>query len=229
MWLQANQWLSGKVATTFLVQGRESGWGGERRREGLGQAHAFGQNDTEAVEQGGLGRVGARDAAQADIAVCGGGQHHVVRLNAGEFFEERARGVSDAGALLPHLQSLPHHEGEETDKDMGLNAIFALMPDGTDVELIFLNAEGGFGLGELDVSFPEFFAAPVVDIGTQEIGALRDCSPVVERSIVGDAETEAGLRLIRIEGDVETGGGALIALEDASDLPVDLRPIETCF
>jgi hypothetical protein len=43
---------------------------------------------------------------------------------------------------------------------VGLNALLALMPDRPDVELIFLDAEGGFGLGELDRGFLELLIAP---------------------------------------------------------------------
>jgi hypothetical protein len=75
-------------------------------------------------------------------------------LDAGKLFEDRARRVAEARALLPHLEALPEHEGEEANEDVGLDAILALMPDRTQVQLIFLNAKRGFGLGELDVSLP---------------------------------------------------------------------------
>ncbi len=72
-------------------------------------------------------------------------------LNVCEFFEDRARRVSEAGAALPHLEALPQHEGQKAYEDVSLDAVLALMPDWTDVELIFLDAESGFGLRELDV------------------------------------------------------------------------------
>ena len=46
---------------------------------------------------------------------------------------------------------------------MGLNAVLVLMPDRTDVELIFLDAESGLGLGELDIGLPELLIAPIVE------------------------------------------------------------------
>ena len=55
---------------------------------------------------------------------------------------------------------------------MGLNAVLVLMPDRTDVELIFLDAESGLGLGELDIGLPELLIAPIVDVRAQQIGAL---------------------------------------------------------
>jgi hypothetical protein len=58
-------------------------------------------------------------------------QDDVVGLNAGELFQDRARGVSEAGAALPHLQALPQNEGEEANQDVSLDAILALMPDRT--------------------------------------------------------------------------------------------------
>ena len=58
----------------------------------------------------GLGGVWLGDAAQADLSVGCGGQDDVVRLNARELFEDGARGISQAGAALPHLQAL-HQPG----------------------------------------------------------------------------------------------------------------------
>jgi hypothetical protein len=63
---------------------------------------------------------------------------------------------------------------------VGLDAILALMPDRTHVELIFLDTESGFGLRELDVSLPELPIAPIGDVRAQQIGALRERGPVVE-------------------------------------------------
>jgi len=79
----------------------------------FGKPQAFGQDDAEAVEESGLGGVGLSNAAQADLAVSGGRQDHVMRLDARKLFEDRARRVSKACALLPHLETLPQHEGEE--------------------------------------------------------------------------------------------------------------------
>ena len=112
----------------------------------FGEAHALGQNEAEAIEERGLGGVGLSDAAQADLTVEGGWQHDVMRLNAREFFEHGAGGVSETGAALPHLQALPQNEGEEADEDVGLHTLLALMPDRPDVQLILLDAEGGFDI-----------------------------------------------------------------------------------
>ena len=152
------------------------GGSGAERKRGLiefGQAHALGQDDAEAIKERGLGGVGLGDAAQADIAVRLGGQDDVVGLDARELVEDGARGVAEAGALLPHFQALPQHEGEKADQDVSPDAIGALVPDGTQVELVLLDAERGFGLGELDIGFPELLVAPVCDVGAQQIGALR--------------------------------------------------------
>jgi hypothetical protein len=78
--------------------------------------------------------------------------------------------------LLPHLEALPQHEGDEAHEDVGLDAIIALMPD----ELIFLDTESGFGLRELDISLPELLIAPIGYVRAQQTGALRERCPVVE-------------------------------------------------
>src|ERR1700730_5565708 len=102
----------------------------------------------------------------------GGGQNDVVGLDAREFFEEGARGIAEAGALLPHLETFPQHESEKADQDMSLDALGALMPDGPQVQLILVDAKGGFGLGELNVGLPELLLVPVGNIRAQQIGAL---------------------------------------------------------
>src|SRR5439155_4066572 len=94
---------------------------------------------------------------------------------------------------LPHLQALPQHESEEADEDVGLDAVLALMPDRAHVQLILLDPKGRFGLGELDVGLPQLFVAPIGDVRAQEIGALRKRSPVVERGIAGNLQTQAGV------------------------------------
>jgi hypothetical protein len=89
--LKENQGLSRKVVTAFSVEWFGSGVGGECRLLMLGQAHAFGQIDAEAVEERRLGGVGLGDASQADLAVRRGRQHHIVRLDACKLFEDRTR------------------------------------------------------------------------------------------------------------------------------------------
>jgi hypothetical protein len=42
-----------------------------------------------------------------------------------ELFEDGARGVAEARALLPHLEALLQHEGQEADEDVSQRAIFA--------------------------------------------------------------------------------------------------------
>src|SRR6478736_8374926 len=115
-----------------------SGAGCEYRQFVFGDAHTLGQDNAEAVEECSLGDIRLRHAAQANLALCCGGQDHIMRLNTCEFFKDRSRRVSEARMLLPHLEALPQHEGEKADQDMGLNAILALMPDRTYVQLILL-------------------------------------------------------------------------------------------
>lgn len=93
-----------------------SGGGGELRRPVFGEAHAFGQEDAEAVEESGLCGVGLSDAAQADLSMGGDRQDHVMRLDPRELFEDRTRRISEACSLLPHLEGLPQHEGKKADE-----------------------------------------------------------------------------------------------------------------
>ena len=138
----------------------------------LGEAHALWQHDAETIEESGLGWVWLVYAAQANLSVRCDRQDDVLGLNAFEFFQDAAWGIAETGVALPHLEALPQHEGEKADQDMGLNAILALMPDRTYVQLILLDTESGFSLCELDIGLPELSIAPIFDIRTQQIGAL---------------------------------------------------------
>jgi hypothetical protein len=93
----------------------------------FGEAHTFWQDDAEAVEERGLVGIWLSHSAigSDNLTVESHWQHDVVRLNACEFFEHGARGVSETRAALPHLKALPQHESEEADQDMSLHAFGA--------------------------------------------------------------------------------------------------------
>ena len=55
------------------------------------KTHAFGQDDAETIEQGGLSGIGLGDTTQADVAMGRSGQHDIVRLNALQLFKDGAR------------------------------------------------------------------------------------------------------------------------------------------
>ena len=117
-------------------------------------------------------------------------------------------------------------ESEEADEDVRLDAVLALMPDRPQVQPILLDAERRLGLSELDVGLPQLLVAPIADVRAQEIGALRERGPIVERRVVTDAEAEARRAGVGLQHDGEAGGGALALLENASDLPIHRRRIE---
>src|SRR6476620_290840 len=158
--------------------------------------------------------------------MCCGRQHDIVRLNTSKLFEDGTRRVSKTCALLPHLKALPQHEGKKAHKDVSLNAILALVPDRTHVQLILLDAKSGFGLCELDVGLPQLSVTPIVDVRAQEISALRERGPIVERGIVRDDEPAACRTAIRLPRYDEAGGSTLVLLQDTADLPVHPCRIE---
>jgi len=55
---------------------------------------------------------------------------------------------------------------------------------------------------------------------------LRDRGPIVEGGVASDVEPEARRAGVGLQRDGEAGGGALVSLEDAADLPVHRRRIE---
>ena len=71
------------------------------------------------------------------------------------------------------LQALPEHEGEEANEDVGLDAILTLVPDRPNVQLVFVDAESGLGLGELDIGFPQLPIASIGDVRAQQMSAAQ--------------------------------------------------------
>jgi hypothetical protein len=78
-----------------------------RRQLVVGETHAPGQDDAQAVEKRGLGGIGLRDATQAKLAMCCGRQHDVMRLNAGE--------LDDSAANVPVLVAATTNAGYPAD------------------------------------------------------------------------------------------------------------------
>ena len=89
---------------------------------------------TQPVEERRGGLVRAGDAAESEFAwrLVSGGEHDVMALQTREFFENGARAVPEARALLPFLKGLPHHVGEKAHEDVGVDAAFFVMPNRSD-------------------------------------------------------------------------------------------------
>jgi len=83
-----------------------------------------------------------------------------------------------------------------------------------------------YGLGSRNLVGPSHtFVAATVHIRPQEVGALEELGPGIERGVVGNTEAETCRAAIRLQ-DNDEAGGALVALENAVDLSVQLRLID---
>jgi len=93
--------------------------GGPRQSQALGEAKA------EAITQLCLGLVGPDDASNAKLTtgVKCGREDDVGALKAGEFVEDGPREVAQTRPLLPLLEGLPKHVGEEAHEDVGLDSL----------------------------------------------------------------------------------------------------------
>src|SRR5208282_2123713 len=117
----------------------------------------FGQSETESVEEQGLRLVGSDHAANAQLAarIFRQRQYHVGALDTAEFIKNGARAVAQSRAALPLLQRLPQDVSEKAHQDVGLNPVFALMPDGPDRKLALMDAERRLRFAELNVGSPQ--------------------------------------------------------------------------
>ena len=62
---------------------------------------------------------------------------------------------------------------------MRLDAVFFVMPDRTDAQIGFVNAEGRFGFAQLNVGLPKLFIGPILDIGAQDVSPFAQPGPII--------------------------------------------------
>jgi hypothetical protein len=80
--------------------------------------------------------------------------------------------------------------GEKGDEDMRFDAVFELMEDRPQVEIVLYGLEGRFDLDELDVELPELRRVLSAKIGSQEIAAFP--SPRLAQLAAIERERETG-------------------------------------
>ena len=62
---------------------------------------------------------------------------------------------------------------------MRLDAVLFMMPDRTDTQIRFLNAEDSLGFAELDVGLPQLLVGPVVDVAAKNVSAFTEFGPIL--------------------------------------------------
>ena len=112
------------------------------------------------------------DAAFADFDPLACGQDDVYDADILKFFEDTSRFVAESGTLAQSGQCFPQHIRQEADENVCQHTVFFLVPDGSDAQVAFVNSERGLGFGQLDIGLPQFFIAPVGDVGSQQITAF---------------------------------------------------------
>ena len=60
---------------------------------------------------------------------------------------------------------------------MSFDALLFLMPDGSEAQVRFVDAERPFGFGQLHVGPPEFVGGPVADVAAQQIASFAEVRP----------------------------------------------------
>lgn len=86
----------------------------------------------------------------------------------------------------------------------------------------FWTWQGSLGLGELNVGTPQLLVVPIVDVATHHVVAFRAGRPSVEDFVECDLQAKAGRTISCLQADLKAGGRALVALQDAADLAIDL-------
>ncbi len=111
-------------------------------------------------QQDGLVFRRLRYATAANVGAVASGQHYIDQLNLAQLLKHATRFMPQAGSLATLTQRFPKNVGQEADQDVGQNSLFFLMPDRTQPEVAFVDAERRLGLRQLDIRFPKLFVAP---------------------------------------------------------------------
>ena len=129
------------------------------------------QAQPQLVQQHAVFGLGLRVARQGQFAPVGGGQVHVHHLHGLELGDHLARrgaaGQRPELGLERDLQAV----GQEGHEDVGLDALFGLVEDRPDGQVVLDLLEGLLDLGELDVERPQARALRR-EVGAQQVAAF---------------------------------------------------------
>ena len=85
--------------------------------------------------------------------------------------------IPQSGLSAHPAETCPENIREKADQNVGLDTAFFLVPDGAQPEVVFLDAERFFRIGQLDVGLPELLRRPRLDVAPQEVAAFAPASP----------------------------------------------------
>src|SRR6266702_2345889 len=123
---------------------------------------------------------GASDTTLTDLDAVSGRQDDIHEANLGELVQYATWLISQARLATELRQGLPEYVRQKADQDVRQHSILFLVPDRSDAQIGFMDPERGFRLGQLHVRLPEFFVRPVEYIGSQQIAAGTQRSPVAK-------------------------------------------------
>src|ERR1019366_1541204 len=103
--------------------------------------------------------------------------------------------VAEAGALALLAQRFPQYVSKKANQDVGLHAVFFLVPDGPHDQIALVETKRFFGFCELDIGAPELFSAPVGHVATEQITSLAQLHPIAALIAFAPAQMSPTLRV----------------------------------
>jgi len=168
------------------------------------------------------------DALLSEFDALPGWQDDIDELDVGHLGEHASGLVAEPRLGTGAAEELPDDEGQKANEDMGIGTIFAVMPDGSDGEILLVDAKGFLCVCEMDLGTPEFFGRPVLDVAAQEIASLaqpRPCSPCVVA-----VPFDAGVAIfVGRYGDLEPLCHSTVGLSKTTDTLLDLSHVALAF
>ena len=134
-----------------------------------------------------------------------------------KFSEDLSGLVAKAGPLTLLAQRFPDGLSEKADRDGGLHTLFLVVPYGPHRQVALVQAKRLFGFGQLDVSTPEFFSAPVGHVAAQQITSLAQLHPNAPIAAFGPAQLRPALR-VSLYVHLEQACGAAVVPQKSAHL-----------
>ena len=155
--------------------------------------------------------VGPSHTAFSDVDALPRGQDDIDQADFFDLVEHPSRLVAEAGLEAKLGEGFPQDVGQEAHEDVRLHPLGFLMPDGPDAKVAFVDAEGGFGLGQLHVCLPQFFGGPVADVGAKQVAAFAQVCPVAPGFVFAPDEYRSAVGGLLHVGLEQPGGSAVLA------------------
>ena len=118
------------------------------------------------------------DAAFPNFNPVSGREDHIHQTELGQFIKHLAGFISQPRSYTELRQRLPQDVCQKANQKVSLDPFLLLMPDWTNLQVLFLYAESVLRFGQLDVGFPELLRRPIPDVAAEHVAPFTQRRPL---------------------------------------------------